>query len=62
MQAFLLAILNAGKGAIVTGIHGLLDIVYGNAVHAVNKSDNDLDNKALEIFVEAVHTWEPKKN
>jgi C4-type Zn-finger protein len=59
MQAFLLAILTAGKSAMITGVHGLLDIIYGNAVSAVNSSDNDLDNKALEIFVEAIHTWEP---
>ena len=60
MNAFLLAILNAGKAAMITGIHGLLDVVYGNAINAVENSDNDLDNKTLEIFVEAIHTWEPK--
>jgi hypothetical protein len=62
MTSFLLAILNAGQGAIVTAIHSLLDIVYGNAVKAVNDSSNDLDNKALEILVEAIHTWEPKNS
>jgi len=41
-------------------VHGLLDILYSNAVKKVNSTDNDLDDKALEIFVEAVHTWEPK--
>jgi hypothetical protein len=60
MSEFLLMILTASKGAMISGIHGLLDILYSNAVRAVNNSSNDLDNKALEIFVEAVHTWEPK--
>lgn len=62
MIEFLLMILNASKSAMVSGVHGLLDILYSNAVKKVNSTDNDLDNKALEIFVEAVHTWEPKTN
>lgn len=60
MEAFILAILNAGQGAIVSAIHSLLDIIYGNAVRAVNNSSNNLDNKVLEVLVEAIHTWEPK--
>jgi hypothetical protein len=60
MGEFLLMILTASKSAMISGLHGLLDILYSNAVKAVESSDNNLDNKALEIFVEAVHTWEPK--
>ncbi len=60
MQAFLLSILKAGRGPIITTIQALLDVLYANLKQVVESSDNELDNSILGIVVEAVHTWEPK--
>jgi hypothetical protein len=60
MQDFIMLLLNAGDGAIQSGIQAGLDIVYGNIKVAVEESETMIDNKVLEIVVNAIKDWEPK--
>lgn len=60
MESLIMLMLNAGDEAISTGIKAGLDIAYAYLKNKVNDSTTPVDDKVLQIFVDAVQGWEPK--
>lgn len=60
MEQLILIMLNAGDEAIQAGIKTGLDIAYAYFKKQVEESRTPLDDKVLQIVVNAIHDWTPK--
>lgn len=60
MEQLILIMLNAGDEAIQAGIKTGLDIAYAYFKKQVEESRTPIDDKVLQIIVNAIHDWSPK--
>jgi hypothetical protein len=60
MEQLILIMLNAGDEAIQAGIKTGLDIIYAYFKKQVEESRTPIDDKVLQIIVNAIHDWSPK--
>ena len=60
MEQLILIMLNAGDEAIQAGIKTGLDIAYAYFKKQVEESRTPIDDKVLQIIVNAIHDWTPK--
>jgi hypothetical protein len=61
MESLIMLILNSGEDGIKALINGGLDSAYAVLKAQVDDSSTPIDDKALQIFIDAIHEWEPKK-
>lgn len=62
MEQLILIMLNAGDEPLQAMIQAGLDMVYAYFKAMAEKTDTKLDDKALQIIVNAVHDWNPKNS
>jgi hypothetical protein len=60
MESLIMIMLNAGDEAIEIGIRAGLDIAYAGLKNKVNDTSSPIDDKVLQIFTDAIQSWEPK--